>query len=167
MAPFFYVGSGQNSQGALFRLCRARDLLREIRNRPVSVREAASEAALSPYHFIRRYRAVFGETPHQTLIGARLDKAKELLIVSELSVTEICLAVGFSSLGTFSYAFSRLVGSSPSVYRRQFRSMVQVTGVLPQQLRPGCFSLMCGWPEDAQFSRSAPAPMAPDCGTAL
>jgi len=129
----------------------------------VSVREAAREAALSPYHFIRRYSAVFGETPHQALIGARLDKAKELLIVSELSVTEICVAVGFSSLGTFSYAFSRRVGSAPSVYRRQFRSMVQVAGMLPRQLVPGCFSLMCGWPQDAQFPRSASAPMVPSC----
>ncbi len=161
MALLLSFGSGHHLDGALVRLRRARDLLREDHERVVSIDEAAREAALSPYHFIRRFRAVFGETPHQTQIAARLHRAKELLIVSDLSVTEICVAVGFSSLGTFSDLFSRRVGVAPSLYRRQFRSMVRVAGMIPRQLIPGCLSLMC-WPAESQLSRSTAQALLPD-----
>ena len=131
----------------LVRLCRARDMLREIQDPKLSLREVAREAALSPYHFIRVFKAVFGETPHQVRIGARLDRARHLLSVGEQSVTDVCIEVGFSSLGTFSSLFARRVGSPPSVYRQRVRSMVQVPGTIPRQLIPGCLSLMCGWLE--------------------
>jgi len=143
-APF---GKKRQGNDALVRLCRARDMLRESRDRPLPIGEVAKEAALSPYHFIRVFKAVFGETPHQLRIAARLDRAKHLLIVGEQSVTEVCIEVGFSSLGTFSTLFTHRVGSSPSVYRQRVRSMVQVPGTIPQRLVPGCFSLMWGWPE--------------------
>ena len=140
---------------ALVRLSRARDLLLEHATRKVSIDEAAREAALSPFHFIRRFKAVFGDTPHQVLIAARLHKAKELLIISDLSVTDVCMAVGFASLGSFSSAFLQRTGSSPSDYRRRLRPLVQVPGMLPPIVIPGCFSLLRGWLENAQFSRSA------------
>lgn len=153
----------------LIRLARARDMLREVHGRRVSIDEAAKEAALSPYHFIRRFKAVFGQTPHQALIDARLERARYLLIVGDLSVTQICVEVGFSSLGTFSDLFSRRVGVSPSAYRQQIRSMTQVTGTIPRHLIPGCLSLMAYWPqpqaaaEDPQFSGSTPAHAGTDC----
>src|SRR5947207_1057727 len=103
------------------RLCRAGDLLRAARDRPVSIREAAAAAGMSPFHFIRRFRALFGETPHQFLIRARLDRAKRLLASSDRSVTDVCLEVGFTSLGSFSDQFARRVGMAPSAYRRQAR----------------------------------------------
>ena len=131
----------------LVRLCRARDMLRGIHDPKLSLRDVAREAALSHYHFIRVFKAVFGETPHQVRIAARLDRAKHLLSVGEQSVTDVCIEVGFSSLGTFSYLFARRVGSPPSAYRQRVRSMVQVPGSIPRQLIPGCLSLMCGWPE--------------------
>ena len=137
----------QKTNNALVRLCRARDMLREIHDPRLSIREVAREAALSPYHFIRVFKAVFGETPHQVRIAAHLDRARHLLIVGEQTVTEVCADLGFSSLGTFSYLFARRMGSPPSVYRRQVRSMVQVPGTIPGQLIPGCLSLMWGWPE--------------------
>lgn len=140
----------------MIRLCRARDLLRESFDRAVSIEDAAGAASLSPYHFIRRYKAVFGETPRQARIAARLDKAKELLMASDLSVTEVCMALGFSSVGTFSYAFLRRVGASPSDYRRRRRSMVQVPASAMSSVTQGCLSLMWHWSNDAQFSRSVP-----------
>jgi AraC-like DNA-binding protein len=124
------------------RLCRARDLLREVNEAPLSIAEVAREVQISPFHFIRVFEAVFGVTPHQFRIQARLDTAKDLLAAGHHSVTEVCLEVGFSSLGSFSALFAQRVGEPPSVYRRRVRRMVQIPGVLPVELTPGCLSLM-------------------------
>jgi AraC-like DNA-binding protein len=141
------------------RLCRARDFLQESRGN-VRVAQAAREAALSPYHFIRLFKATFGRTPHQVLIDARLDRARQLLLAADLSVTQICLEVGFASLGSFSSLFARRVGTSPVQYRRRVRALVTVPGEWPPALIPGCYSLMWGWPaaaaDNQQLSRSAP-----------
>jgi AraC-like DNA-binding protein len=131
------------------RLARARDMLCEEHDTRLTIDDVAREAALSPYHFIRLFTAVFGETPHQLRIGARLDKSRQLLILENHSVTEICNAVGFSSLGTFSDLFTRRVGSSPTAWRRHARTLVQVPGTLPPSLYPGCWSLMWAWPQNA------------------
>ena len=126
----------------LTRLCRARDMLRETHDRPLSIREVAREAAISPFHFIRRFQAVFGETPHQFRIQSRLERARHLLALSDYSVTDVCMEVGFESLGSFSDLFTRRVGVAPSVYRRQVRSIMSVPGRLPHELTPGCLTLM-------------------------
>ena len=81
---------------ALADLCRARALLRSS---GVSVREAAARTRLSPFQFIRRFQALFGETPHQLRIAARIDRARRLLALTDRPVTDVCLDVGFSSLG--------------------------------------------------------------------
>jgi AraC-like DNA-binding protein len=130
----------------LKRLARARDLLRERCDAPLTVADAAREAALSPYHFIRTFKAVFGETPRQVRIDARIEKARRLLAMDVASVTEICNSVGFSSLGSFSYSFAQRVGVPPSAYRHNARALMQVPGTLPLLLHPGCFSLMAYWP---------------------
>ena len=88
---------------------------------------------MSPYQFIRRFCAVFGETPHQFRIGARLDRAKQLLAVSDYSVTDVCMEVGFSSLGSFSDLFARRVGVAPSAFRRRIRAVMPAPRVLPQR----------------------------------
>lgn len=125
------------------RLCRARNRLRETCDCPPSVRDVAREIGLSPYHFIRVFKAVFGETPNECRIRARLTRAKHLLLVSDRSVTEICLEVGYSSLGTFSDVFARRVGLAPSLYRRKVRAMARGAGrAVPEQVIPGCMSLM-------------------------
>ena len=126
----------------LTRLCRARDVLREVHERTLTIEEVAREAAMSPFHFIRQFHAVFGETPHQARIRSRLDRARLLLAAGEQSVTDICMEVGFSSHGSFSSLFARRVGVSPSEYRRQARSMVVVPGAYASHLFPGCLSLM-------------------------
>ena len=117
-------------------------MLREVHDQPVSIRDVARDAAMSPFHFIRQFQAVFGETPNQFRIEARLDRAKDLLALSDYSVTDVCMEVGFTSLGSFSDLFARRVGSSPSVYRRQVRSSMPVPGMLPAELKPGCLTLM-------------------------
>jgi AraC-like DNA-binding protein len=123
------------------RLCLARDLLREVESDPLPIEAVARHAAVSPFHFIRQFQALFGETPHQYRIRARIERAKDLLASSDYSVTDVCMEVGFSSLGSFSDLFARRVGMAPSVYRRQCRSRIVVPGVTPA-LHTGCLSLM-------------------------
>jgi AraC-like DNA-binding protein len=123
-------------------LCLARDILRSDIDRSISIREVAREAAMSPFHFIREFQAVFGETPHQLRIQARLDRAKQLLALGDYAVTDVCLEVGFSSLGSFSDLFARRVGMSPSAYRKRVRVLMPGAGGMPQELAPGCLTLM-------------------------
>ena len=148
------------------RLCRARDLLEEVPEDPVSIEDVAREVGISPFHFIRQFEAVFGLTPHQFRIQSRLDRARRLLAMGHHSVTDVCMEVGFSSLGSFSDLFTRRVGATPSAYQRRLRAMVQVPGVLPPALIPGCLSLMTCLPAWAwsQFSRSAAGLLLPDSG---
>jgi AraC-like DNA-binding protein len=133
---------------ALRRLCHARDLLREVREDRLSIEAVAREIQVSPFHFIRQFEAVFGETPHQFRIQSRLDLAKRLLAGGD-SVTDVCLEVGFSSLGSFSQLFARRVGVPPSAYQRRVRPLVQVPGIVPHPLFPGCFSLIAFLPAEA------------------
>lgn len=124
------------------RLCRARDLLGEFGEPCPSIAELAREVQISPFHFIRQFEAVFGVTPHQFRIQTRLDAAKRLLATSHYSVTDVCMEVGFSSLGSFSALFTRRVGESPSAYRRRIRTMIAVGRSLTNDLTPGCLTLM-------------------------
>jgi AraC-like DNA-binding protein len=142
-------------------LCRARELLREVRDQPLSIKDIAREARISPFHFIRQFEALFGLTPHQFRIQSRLDHARLLLAMGRHSVTEVCMEVGFSSLGSFSDLFARRMGTTPSDYQRRARVMVQVPGAFPQDLFPGCLSLMGRLPPAAfRNFREASAPCA-------
>jgi AraC-like DNA-binding protein len=131
------------------RLCRARELLRELREPSPSIAELAREVHISPFHFIRQFEAVFGVTPHQFRIQTRLDAAKHLLAMGHHSVTDVCMEVGFSSLGSFSALFTRRVGETPSAYRRRVRPEGQVPGTPSVDLTPGCLSLMGRLPPSA------------------
>jgi AraC-like DNA-binding protein len=98
------------------RLVRARDLLADD---TLSVRDIAARVRLSPFHFIRVFGSLFGDTPHQFRTRVRVDRAKSLL-ARGTSVTEACMDVGFASVGSFSTMFTRWVGTPPSSYRRVF-----------------------------------------------
>jgi AraC-like DNA-binding protein len=143
------------SEQALRRLCRARDRLRESPETPVRIADVAREAGLSRFHFIRLFESVFGVTPHQYRIGARVDRAKDLLASSDYSVTDVCMEVGFSSLGSFSDMFARRVGIPPSAYRRRIRSSVWLGGEPAVARTSGCLSLMAA--AFALFEKHSPA----------
>jgi AraC-like DNA-binding protein len=102
------------------RMLRARDAMDRSFALPLDVPAVARIAHVSSAHFSRQFRATFGETPHRYLQRRRVERAMELLRETNRSVTEICLAVGFSSLGTFSRTFHRIVGEPPSAYRARF-----------------------------------------------
>jgi transcriptional regulator GlxA family with amidase domain len=101
----------------LAHLRRARDLMDREYARPLDVPALARAALMSPSHFSRQFRAAYGETPYSYLMTRRIERAKALLRQGDLSVTEVCLAVGCTSLGSFSTRFAELVGESPSAYR--------------------------------------------------
>ena len=102
----------------LAHLRRARDLIDREYARPLDVPTMARRALMSPAHFSRRFRAAYGETPYSYLMTRRIERAMALLRRGDLSVTEVCFAVGCASLGTFSTRFTELAGVPPSVYRR-------------------------------------------------
>jgi transcriptional regulator GlxA family with amidase domain len=112
----------------LAHLRRARDLMDREYARPLDVPTMARAALMSPAHFSRQFRAAYGETPYSYLMTRRIERAKALLRRGDLSVTDVCFAVGCSSLGTFSTRFTELVGMPPSTYRRQ---ATQLTEGLP------------------------------------
>jgi AraC-like DNA-binding protein len=99
------------------RLLRARDAMDRSYAEPLDVASVAAVAHVSEAHFIRSFRAVFGETPHRYLQRRRVERSMFLLRETDRSVTDICLDVGFSSLGTFSRTFREIIGESPSDYR--------------------------------------------------
>lgn len=136
------------------RLGRARELLCQALDQKLTLATVAREAALSPGQFIRAFKAVFGQTPHQVRIDARLELAKRLLICESMPVTDVCAAVGFESLGTFSHLFTHRIGLSPTAFQREARKLIQVPGMLPPKLYPGCLTLMWYWPADINFQEA-------------
>ncbi len=116
-------------------MCCARAALEDL-DAEVTVAALAKISGLSRSQFIARYRAAFGVTPHQTRIRARLDRAKWLLATSALTVTEICMAVGFSSLGSFSHLFRIRCGESPVRFKQRMATLGE------SSLVPHCLPLM-------------------------
>jgi AraC-like DNA-binding protein len=98
-------------------LLRAKDLIDARYRDPLDVPALAQAAHLSAAHFSREFRRAFGETPHQYLLTRRIERAAALLRNTDRSVTDICLAVGLRSLGSFTTSFSRIYGLSPTAYR--------------------------------------------------
>src|SRR4249919_2502826 len=117
-------------------MLRARDAMDRAYAEPLNVRTVAAVAHVSEAHFIRSFRAVFGETPHRYLQRRRVERSMFLLRETERSVTDICLDVGFSSLGTFSRTFREIVGETPSGYRTGHGPIVAPHCVQLAAMRP-------------------------------
>jgi AraC-like DNA-binding protein len=119
----------------LAHLRRARDLMdREYATR-LDVAALSRAALMSPAHFSRRFRATYGETPYSYLMTRRIERAKALLRRGDLSVTDVCFAVGCTSLGSFSARFTELVGETPTVYRgRDHEALASVPGCIAKEL---------------------------------
>ncbi|TWP51653.1 helix-turn-helix transcriptional regulator [Lentzea tibetensis] len=108
----------------LTHLRRARDFMDREYARPLDVPTMARAALMSPSHFSRQFRAAYGETPYGYLMTRRIERAKALLRRGDLSVTEVCMEVGCTSLGSFSARFTELVGESPRAYRARSHEAV-------------------------------------------
>lgn len=121
------------------RMLRARDAIDRRFREPLDVPALAEIAMASRAHFIRTFRDTFGETPHRYLQRRRVERAMALLRDSDLSVTDVCFAVGFGSLGTFSRTFTAIVGESPSSFRRRGRAPSVPTCFRMRWERPSTF----------------------------
>jgi AraC-like DNA-binding protein len=118
----------------LARLRRARDLMDREYASPLDVAALARTALMSPAHFSRQFRAAYGETPYAYLMTRRIERAKLLLRRGDQSVTDVCMAVGCTSLGSFSARFTELVGETPTAYRaRDHANLVAVPGCIAKE----------------------------------
>jgi transcriptional regulator GlxA family with amidase domain len=127
-------------------LRRARDLADRRFADPLDLGALAAAAGVSKYHFSRCFAATYGETPLRYLTRRRVERAQDLLRSANLTVTEVCMLVGFSSLGSFSSRFRELVGESPIQYRDRWAAN-------GGPRIPGCFLFMRGidrWPRDRE-----------------
>jgi AraC-like DNA-binding protein len=120
---------------------------------PIDLDALAARAHCSRFHFLRSFRAAYGETPRAYLTRRRIERAKDLLRSANLTVTEVCFLVGFASLGSFSSRFTELVGMPPSAYRD---AAVRSGGPPPI---PGCVLMMWTRPHTA-ISEKPPADAA-------
>ena len=120
-------------------MLRARDAIDRAYAGPLDIEELARLASVSEAHFIRTFRATFGETPHRYLQRRRVERAMFKLRETELSVTDICLDVGFTSLGTFSRTFHDILGMTPTEYRSRTQVISLPTCFLMQWTRPSSF----------------------------
>jgi AraC-like DNA-binding protein len=116
----------------------ARRFLDRNYHTPITLDDLSREVALSRFYLIRTFRRVYRQTPHQYLVGRRIDRAKELLRNTDMSITEICAAVGFESLGSFSTLFHKAAGLSPRAYRLNSRPTVNAAYI------PLCVCLLHG-----------------------
>ncbi len=119
----------------LAHLRRARDLMDREYSRPLDVPALARAALMSTAHFSRQFRAAYGETPYGYLMTRRIERAKALLRLGDMSVSEVCMEVGCASLGSFSARFTQLVGETPTAYRaRDHGALAGVPGCIAKDL---------------------------------
>ena len=140
--PSIYSVSVQTTKvpvHALVQLRRARDHADRHFAEPLTLEHLASVAALSKFHFHRLFTATYGRTPAAHISERRIERAQDLLRSTNLTVTEVCFSVGFSSLGSFSSRFTEIVGETPSAFQQRYG------GNAPRI--PGCYLFMSGYLE--------------------
>jgi AraC-like DNA-binding protein len=126
-------------------LLRAKELADTRYADPLTVADLAQAAHLSPAHFSRSFREAFGESPHRYLLTRRLERAASLLRSTDRSITEICLMVGWASLGSFSTSFRRMFGLSPRAYRAAHPPASNLVRI------PPCLARFYGRPQHRTF----------------
>ena len=122
------------------RLNAGRDYIAGNFHAPLSLSDMAKQANLSPYHFLRVFKEIYGETPNEFLIRLRVEHAKNMLITENMSVSEVCEKVGYASLGSFSSLFLKQVGLAPTMYRRRLWALSSEVYRFPSQVIPACYA---------------------------
>ncbi len=138
----------------LVHLRRARDHLDRHYSEPFDLDLLADLAGMSRYHFLRSFAATYGRTPAAYLAERRVERSQDLLRAANLTVTEVCHAVGYSSLGSFSAKFHEVVGETPSAFQARYAE----TG---NPRIPGCYVFMTGLVERRTATQEKPPPSEP------
>jgi len=116
----------------------------------INLHAISDQAYFSRYHFIRLFSKIYGKTPHQYLTAVRIEQAK-LLLQTDLPVQQVCFAVGFDSIGSFSSLFKRQVGANPAQYRTAQLSRKAEIAKAPLKFIPNCFAESNGWVQNSNF----------------
>lgn len=122
------------------KVCIGRNYISERYSDPLSLAKVASRSCMSQYHFSRVFLKTFGESPNAFMVRLRIEKAKQLLITENLSISEICEKVGYLSVGSFSNSFREKVGMTPTLYRRRLRTLSTDPLAFPMQAIPMCYA---------------------------
>ena len=119
----------------------------------IDVECISDQAFFSKFHFIRLFKSIYGKTPHQYLSHVRIEKAKQLL-KADISVTEVCFAVGFDSVSSFIGLFKKVVGETPLVYKMRQHNLRAEVSIMPLKFIPSCFARRDGSPKKSNFQEA-------------
>ena len=119
----------------------------------IDVECISDQACFSKFHFIRLFKRIYGKTPHQYLSHVRIEKAKQLL-KADISVTEVCFAVGFDSVSSFIGLFKRVVGETPLVYKLRQHNLRAEVSIMPLKFIPSCFARRDASPKKSNFQEA-------------
>jgi len=126
------------------RIIEAKALMDEHPEAPLDLEKIADAACFSRYHFLRLFKKTYNKTPHQYLTEQRIERAKSLMADSNLTITDICFAIGFESVGSFSILFKKRVGCPPLEFRERLWKLSTLLKEQPLAVIPHCFAAMCG-----------------------
>ncbi|HET7153235.1 MAG TPA: AraC family transcriptional regulator [Candidatus Kapabacteria bacterium] len=126
------------------RIIEAKALMDEHPEAPLDLAQIADAACFSQYHFLRLFKKTYNKTPHQYLTEQRIERAKTLMANSDMTITDICYAVGFESLGSFSTLFKKHAGCPPLEFRERLWKLNTLFKEQPLAVIPHCFAAMCG-----------------------
>jgi len=132
------------------RIVQAKLFMDENFQEDIDLDSIADEAFFSKFHFIRLFKMVYGKTPHQYLISVRIEKAR-LLLQSDMRIADICFAVGFDSISSFTGLFKRMTSTTPSFYQKQQLKRKKEINESPLSFIPNCFAENKGWTKDRNF----------------
>ncbi|TMP38133.1 helix-turn-helix domain-containing protein [Pseudoalteromonas rubra] len=122
------------------KLNAGRDYIADHFQGQLCLSDIARSSYMSPYHFLRVFKDMYGETPNEFLVRLRIEQAKKMLITENLSVSEVCEQVGYASLGSFSSLFAKQVGMAPTSYRRKLWALSSEAYRFPAQAIPACYA---------------------------
>lgn len=127
------------------RIVQAKLFIDEHFREKINLDEIAEEASFSRFHFIRLFRLAYGDTPHRYRMSLRMQEAEKLMENASLRIQDICLEIGFESVGTFTTQFTKIYGMSPRAKQRELLEKKRISSEEPLRAIPNCFATKNSW----------------------